>query len=230
MIHEDAVVNSSVHLGYHVVVGADTVIDEGCVIGHGAVIEEQVRIGRGTRIDPGVVILSGTIIGEDCTISSGVVLGSRGFGFVFDEGEHKEIPQVGNVVIGDRVKIGSMTTIDRATIDSTIIEDDVTIGDHIQIGHNCHIKEGAILESQVGIAGSTTIGSRVKLGFKTGCVGHISLAEDIEVLPYSGVAKAYKKPGVVLKGAPALPLAQEVAIEEALAELPELVKKLEGQG
>ena len=166
-------------------------------------IGDNTRIGDNTIIFAGVKIYSETQIGKNCKIHSGSVIGSDGFGFAPDEnGEYKAIPQIGNVVIEDNVDIGSNSTIDRATLGSTIIRKGVKLDNQIQVAHNVEIGKNTVIASQTGVAGSTKIGENCMIGGQVGIVGHISIGNNVKIQAQSGIGRNIKD-GDVVQGTPA---------------------------
>jgi len=161
-------------------------ISDNCIIGDNCVIGPNVKIGKNTHIFPNTTI-SNAIIGEKCLIQSGSVIGDRGFGFT--PNEKIEIRHIGNVVIGNNVQIGSNTTIDRAAIDSTIIEDNVRIDNLVQVAHSVLVGKNTIIAAQCGIAGSTKIGQNCKIGGQVGITGHIKIGDNVMIAAKSGVTK-----------------------------------------
>lgn len=169
-----------------VVIKHNVKIADNCIIGDNCVIGPNVIIGSHTQILPNTTI-SNTIIGEKCLIQSGTVIGDRGFGFTSNE--KIEIRHIGNVIIGNNVQIGSNTTIDRASLDSTIIEDNVRIDNLVQVAHNVSIGKNTIIAAQCGIAGSTKIGENCKIGGQVGINGHINIGDNVLIAAKSGVTK-----------------------------------------
>ncbi|MEJ2051280.1 MAG: UDP-3-O-(3-hydroxymyristoyl)glucosamine N-acyltransferase, partial [Calditrichota bacterium] len=178
-IHETAVVDSSVRIGKNVTIGPYTVIEAGGIIGDYTVIKSHVNIGRDTvlgnhcYIHSDVNIYHRSEIGDRVIIHSGTVIGSDGYGFIFHEGEHKKIRQVGRVRIEDDVEIGANCTIDRAALGETVIGQGSKLDNQIQIGHNVKLGKGCLIVAQVGIAGSTQLGNYVTVGGQTGIAGHV---------------------------------------------------------
>lgn len=204
-------IHESVKMGEEVYVGSFTSINKNVVIGKNVklypnvFIGENVIIGDDTTIFSGTKVYSESQIGKNCTIHSGVIIGSDGFGFVPDEnGEYKKIPQIGNVIIEDNVDIGSATTIDRATLGSTIIRKGVKLDNQIQIAHNVEIGKNTVIAAQAGIAGSTKIGENCQIGGQVGIVGHISIGNNVKIQAQSGIGRSLKDNEVV-QGSPALP-------------------------
>ena len=166
-VDKSSKISDSAFIGSFSSVGENSIIGEKCIIENQVFIGNNVEIGKGCLIYPGVKILDDTIIGQNCIIHSSTTIGSDGFGFApNDDGSYKKIPQTGNVVIGDNVEIGSNSTIDRATLGSTIISDGVKLDNQIQIAHNVEIGENTAIAAQSGIAGSTKIGKNCIIGAK----------------------------------------------------------------
>ncbi len=167
-------------------------------------IGDNVRIGDNVIVFAGAKIYSETIIGNNCVIHSGAILGADGFGFAPNSnGEYSKIPQTGNVILEDNVDIGAGTTIDRATLGSTILRKGVKLDNQIQIAHNVEIGENTVIAAQTGIAGSTKIGKNCMIGGQVGIVGHIIIGNRVKIQAQSGVGRNVKD-DEVLQGSPAL--------------------------
>ena len=194
---------SSVEVGAGAVVEAGAEVGENVVIGPGCVVGAGVRIGRGTRLAAKAVVYADCSIGNDCMIHAGAVIGADGFGFARTaNGEWVKIPQTGRVVIGNDVEIGANTTIDRGTIDDTIIGNGVKLDNQIQIGHNVHIGDNTAVAGCVGIAGSTRVGRRCMIGGQAGIIGHLAIADDVVVSAGTLVTKSIRRPGVYTANLP----------------------------
>ena len=192
-----------------------------------AVIGENVIIGNNVIIHAGVIIYSDCILGNNITIHSGSIIGSDGFGFApKEDGSYQKIPQLGNVIIEDDVEIGSNTTIDRATIGSTIIKKGVKIDNLIQIAHNVEIGENTVIAAQVGISGSTKIGKGVMMGGQSGTIGHIVIADGIKIAARTGITKDFKEAGITLSGYPAREQSAFLRAQVAQKNLPALEKRV----
>jgi UDP-3-O-[3-hydroxymyristoyl] glucosamine N-acyltransferase len=197
-IGTDNYIGEFVTIGDEVTIGNHVMIYPGCYIGPGS------RIGDDTILYAGVKIYHDTIIGKNCTIHAGVVLGSDGFGFApQSDNVYKKIVQIGNVVIEDNVEIGSNTTIDRATLGSTIIRKGAKLDNLIQIAHNVEIGENTVIAAQTGIAGSTKIGKNCMIGGQVGIVGHLSIGDNVKIGAQSGIEHNIKD-GEMFLGTPAL--------------------------
>jgi len=240
-IQQPAHIHESAKLGEQVFVGAFTFIGEKAQIGPGSKIfpnchiGNNVRIGENCILHPGVKIYQDCIIGNEVVIHAGAVIGSDGFGFAPQaDGTYRKVPQIGNVLIEDRVEIGANTTIDRATIGSTIIRSGVKLDNLIQIAHNVEIGKDTVIAAQAGISGSTKIGKNVMIGGQVGITGHIHVADGSKVSAQSGITKSVKAPNMVLSGTPAqdhgaylrtMAMGRTLPeIEKRISELEEIIK------
>ena len=204
-------ISDSVIYGKDIYIGAFTYIGENVTIGNNVkiypnvYIGDNVTIGNNTTLFAGVKIYSESIIGNNCTFHAGVIIGCDGFGFVPDEnGIYQTVPQTGNVVIEDNVDIGSTTTIDRATLGSTIIRKGVKLDNQIQIAHNVEVGQNTVIAAQTGIAGSTKIGESCLIGGQVGIVGHLLIGNNVRIQAQSGISRNLKDNEAV-QGSPALP-------------------------
>jgi UDP-3-O-[3-hydroxymyristoyl] glucosamine N-acyltransferase len=192
-----------------------------------AVIGENVSIGNNVTLHAGVIIYADCVLGNNITIHSGSIIGSDGFGFAPNaDGSYQKIPQLGNVIIEDDVEIGSNTTIDRATIGSTIIKKGVKIDNLIQIAHNVEIGENTVIAAQVGISGSTKIGKGVMMGGQSGTIGHIVIADGIKIAARTGITKDFKEAGITLSGYPAREQSAFLRAQVAQKNIPALEKRV----
>jgi UDP-3-O-[3-hydroxymyristoyl] glucosamine N-acyltransferase len=186
------------YLGNHVSLGNNVKIYPNVYIG------DNVTIGDGVIVFAGAKIYSETVIGKNCVIHSGAILGADGFGFApNNKGEFTKIPQTGNVIIEDNVDVGAGTTIDRATLGSTILRTGVKLDNQIQIAHNVEIGEHTVIAAQTGVAGSTKIGKHCMIGGQVGIVGHIVIGDYVKIQAQSGIGRNVKN-NEVLQGSPAL--------------------------
>jgi UDP-3-O-[3-hydroxymyristoyl] glucosamine N-acyltransferase len=193
----DLYVGSFTYVGKNVTLGDNVKIFPNCYIG------DNVTIGDNVLIYSGVRIYSETVIGNNCNFHSGVIIGSDGFGFAPNAaGSYDKIPQIGNVIIENDVEIGAGTTIDRATMGSTVIRNGVKLDNQIQIAHNVEIGEHTVIAAQTGIAGSTKIGKHCTIGGQVGIVGHIIIGNNVRIQAQSGVQKNLKDDEIV-QGTPA---------------------------
>jgi UDP-3-O-[3-hydroxymyristoyl] glucosamine N-acyltransferase len=214
--------------------GAFSYIGTNCKIGNHVKIFPQVyigdnvTIGDNTTLFAGAKVYSNTVIGNDCTIHAGAVIGSDGFGFAPQpDGTYKMIPQIGNVVLEDQVSIGANTTIDCATLGSTIIQKGTKIDNLVQIAHNVTIGSNTVIAAQTGISGSTKIGDQCVIAGQVGIVGHISIADKTTIGAQSGVGKSIKNSGTVVQGSPAFDYKQNLRALAVFRKLPELQSELE---
>lgn len=210
-VHPQAVIEESVQMGKDIYIGPMSYIGHGVKIGKNVKIYPQVYIGDNTVIDDdtilyaGVKVYNNSIIGRSCIVHSGAIIGSDGFGFApKDDGTYQKIPQIGNVIIEDNVEIGANTTIDRATMGSTIIRKGVKLDNLIQIAHNVEIGANTVIAAQSGIAGSTKVGQNCMFGGQVGVSGHITIAEGVKLSAQTGVPNSLKEPNEVYIGSPAM--------------------------
>lgn len=224
---------SSATLGTDVFVGAFAYIGEKVSIGNntkifpGAYIAENVSIGTNTTIHAGVKIYEDCIIGNDVVIHAGTVIGSDGFGFAPQpDGSYQKVPQIGNVVIEDQVEIGANTTIDRATMGSTIIKKGVKLDNLIQIAHNVEIGSQTVIAAQTGISGSTKLGQKIMIGGQAGIAGHLTIANGVKIAGMAGVTKNLDTEGKSYAGFPAEDAKQSLKSQVYTRQLPELEKRV----
>lgn len=190
----DLYLGSFSYIGKNVELGSNVKIYPNSFVG------DNVIIGNNVTLFAGVKVYSETIIGNNCTIHSGSVIGSDGFGFAPNaDGTYTKIPQIGNVIIEDDVEIGANTTVDRATMGSTLIRKGVKLDNQIQVGHNVEIGENTVIAAQTGIAGSTKIGTNGMIGGQVGFAGHITVGNNVRIKAKSGVSKNVKD-GEILQG------------------------------
>lgn len=209
-IESPVFIHDSVKIGKSVYIGAFSYLSEGVIIEDNVQIHSHCHIGKASKIgensilNAGVKIYQNTILGKNCIIHSNAVIGSDGFGFAPNtENEYKKVSQIGNVVIKDHVEIGANTTIDRATIGSTIINKGVKIDNLVQIGHNVEVGENTVIAAQTGVAGSTKIDTDVMIGGQVGINGHLKISKGTKIAAQSGVSKSVVKENTVLQGTPA---------------------------
>lgn len=233
-ISAHAAVDDSAKLGTDVRVGKFSVVEENASIGEGSVILDQVYVGPGVRIGkhctiyPGVRILRDCVIGDHCILHANVVIGGDGFGFAPDQttGAYSKIPQVGNVVLEDKVEVGSGTTIDRATLGSTIIRKGVKLDNLIQIAHNVEIGENTVIAALTGVAGSAKIGANCRIGGQVGIAGHTVMAPGTQVAAQTGIISDIKTSGQTLVGAPHMDFQQYMRSYAIFKNLPGVIAKL----
>lgn len=213
--------------------GAFSYIGQNCILGANvkiypqAYLGDNVQVGDNTTIYAGAKIYNNTIIGKNCIIHAGAVIGSPGFGFAPQkDGSYRDIPQTGNVVLEDNVNIGANTTIDCATLGSTIVHEGTKIDNLVQIAHNVEIGKHTVIASQTGISGSTKIGNYCTIAGQVGIVGHITLADKTIVGAQSGVSKTVSVSGTIIQGSPAFDYKQNLRSLAVFRRLPELEKQL----
>jgi len=227
-ISKSAQIGQNPYIGAFVYVGENTVIGDNVKLYPGVYIGDNVKIGSDTTIFAGVKIYSETYIGKECRIHSGVVIGGDGFGFApQDDSNYLKVAQIGNVIIEDYVEIGSTTTIDRATLGSTIIRKGVKLDNLIQVAHNVEIGDHTVIAAQTGIAGSTKIGRFCMIGGQVGIVGHLVIADKVKIAAQSGVGSSLTKEGEIIQGSPAFPIGEYKKSYVGFRKLPEIMSRLE---
>jgi UDP-3-O-[3-hydroxymyristoyl] glucosamine N-acyltransferase len=200
-VHKSAIIHPSCKLGQDLYIGPNVVIEENVSLGDdvvihaGSIIESNSAIGNASVIHPHVVIKANTILGKNCILYAGCVIGSDGFGYAKDDSKWLAIPQIGRVILGDNVDIGSNSTIDRGALDDTIISSGVKIDNLVQIGHNCLIGENTIIAGCVGIAGSAKIGKNCAIGGAAMILGHLSITDNVTISPGSMITRSIKTSG-----------------------------------
>jgi UDP-3-O-[3-hydroxymyristoyl] glucosamine N-acyltransferase len=202
-ISDTAKLGDNIYVGAFTYIGEDVVVGDNVKIYPNVYIGDNVTIGNDVTIFAGSKIYSETQIGNHCTLHSGVIIGADGFGFTPSEnGEYSKIPQIGNVIIEDFVDIGAATTIDRATLGSTIIRKGVKLDNQIQIAHNVEIGEHTAIAAQTGIAGSSKIGKNCLIGGQVGIAGHIKIGDRVKIQAQTGVGRNVKDDEAI-QGSPA---------------------------
>ncbi|WP_373511173.1 UDP-3-O-(3-hydroxymyristoyl)glucosamine N-acyltransferase [Persicitalea sp.] len=225
---EESTVGNDGYRGAFSYIGKKCVIGERVILHPHAHIGDNVTIGDDTVIHPGVRIYDNAVIGSHCVIFANTVIGSDGFGFAPQpDGTYKTIPQLGNVVIEDHVSIGSNTTIDCATMGSTIIRTGVKIDNLVQIAHNVEIGRNTVIAAQSGISGSSKIGENCIIAGQVGIAGHLTLANGTKVGAQSGVGKNIKKEGLSLSGSPAYELSAHLRAQALVRKFPEIEKRIQ---
>ncbi len=209
-VEQPSHISSNAKVGTDGYVGAFAYISDGAVIGNNVKIYphvfvgDNVKIGDNTTLYAGVKIYSDCIIGKDCALHAGCVVGADGFGFAPNsENNYKKVPQIGNVIIEDNVEIGANTTIDRATLGSTIIRKGAKLDNLVQIAHNVEIGENCVLAGGSFVAGSTKVGKNVMMGGQAGIIGHLKIADGVKIAGQSGVGHTITEEGKIVQGSPA---------------------------
>ncbi len=227
VISENVSYGDNLYLGSFCYVGKNVKIGNNVKIYPNTFIGDNVTIGDNCILFAGVRIYSETEIGNNCTIHSGTIIGSDGFGFApSEDGTYTKIPQIGNVILEDNVEVGSCTTIDRATLGSTIIRKGVKLDNQIQIAHNVEIGENTVIAAQTGIAGSTKIGKNCMIGGQVGIVGHITIGDNVRIQAQSGIGKSIKD-GEIVQGSPAFNYSDFSKSFVHFRNLPKIVSDLE---
>lgn len=231
-IQQPSYVAPTAKVGENVFIGAFAYVSEGAEVGNGTklfpgvFLGSQVKVGENCVIHPGVVIYHDCVIGNQVVIHSGTIIGSDGFGFAPQaDGSFKKVPQIGNVVVEDQVEIGSNSSIDRATIGSTIIRSGAKLDNLIQIAHNVEIGHSSVIAAQAGVSGSTKIGKGVMIGGQAGIVGHIQVGDGAKINAQSGVSKSIEA-GKAVTGSPAHDYTAALRSQAVTRKLPELEKRV----
>ncbi|HVK97210.1 MAG TPA: UDP-3-O-(3-hydroxymyristoyl)glucosamine N-acyltransferase [Flavisolibacter sp.] len=232
-IEQPCYIATSATIGKNVYIGAFTYVGENATIGDSTqvfpntFIGDNVKIGSNCIINAGVKIYYDCIINNNVVIHAGCVIGSDGFGFKPKQDEtYEKIPQLGNVVIEDHVEVGANTTIDRATMGSTIIKEGVKLDNLIQIGHNVEVGNNTVIASQTGISGSTKIGRNVVIGGQAGFADHIEVADGVKVGGQAGVTRSIKTPNVAVNDTPAFDYKSTLRSQAIFRQLPDLEKRV----
>lgn len=232
-VEQPAFIHESASMGENVFIGAFTYLGATSSVGHNSKIFPQVYIGFNVRIGancilhPGVKIYNDCIIGNNVVIHAGTVIGGDGFGFAPQtDGSYRKVPQIGNVVVEDGVEIGANSTIDRATIGSTIIRSGSKLDNLIQIAHNVEVGNNTVIAAQTGISGSTKIGNDVMIGGQVGIAGHIHIADGSKIGGQSGVTKSIKRPNTSVNGTPAIDYSSSLRHQAYIRKLPDLEKRI----
>ena len=227
VISDGVTYGSDLYLGSFCYVGKNVTIGNNVKIYPNSFIGDNVTIGDNCVFFAGVRIYSETVIGNRCNIHSGTIIGSDGFGFAPQEdGTYAKVPQIGNVIIEDDVEIGACTTVDRATLGSTIIRKGVKLDNHIQVAHNVEIGENTVIAAQTGIAGTTKIGKNCLIGGQVGFAGHLVIGDGVKIQAQSGIGKNLEA-GEVVQGSPAFNYGDFAKSFVHFRNLPKIVTDLE---
>jgi UDP-3-O-[3-hydroxymyristoyl] glucosamine N-acyltransferase len=232
-IHPSTVVSPEARVASSAWIGPHCVVEEGAVVGEEAVLEAGVFVGPGcvvghhTVIGPNAVLMTRVRTGARCLIHGGAVLGCDGFGIVPAGGGHstEKVPQLGGVVLGDDVEIGACTTVDRGTLDDTVIGDSTKLDNHIHLGHNVRIGKNCILVAMTGIAGSVHLGDNVIMAARSGVRDHVTIGSGVTVAGNAGVTKDIPA-GRVVSGFPAREHSTELRFQAALQRVPDLLSRV----
>ena len=220
-IAKDVYIGAFTYIGENVVIETGGKVFPGCYIGNNVIIKENVCIFAGVKI------YDDCCIGKNVVIHSGTVIGGDGFGFApLEDATYKKIPQIGNVIIEDNVEIGANTTIDRATMGSTIIRKGVKLDNLVMVAHNVEIGENTVIAAQSGISGSTKVGKNCVIGGQVGMVGHIHIADGTKINAQSGLSKSVTTPFTTLNGSPAFDYKSSLKSQAVFRNLPEMQQRI----
>lgn len=233
-VEKQSFISDSAVLGDDCYVGAFAYIGDNVKLGNNVKVYPHVFIGDNVVIGDNSILFSGAkiysdcTIGSNCTFHSGVIIGSDGFGFAPNsENNYQKVPQIGNVIIEDFVEVGSNSTIDRATLGSTVIKKGVKIDNLVQIAHNVVVGENTVIAAQTGVAGSTKLGKNIMIGGQVGIVGHINIADGTKIAAQSGVGSDVKKENTILQGSPAFEIRNYKMSYVKFRRLPELANQVD---
>ncbi|MCB9224701.1 MAG: UDP-3-O-(3-hydroxymyristoyl)glucosamine N-acyltransferase [Crocinitomicaceae bacterium] len=232
-IEEMSYISPSAKVGENVYIGAFAYVGDNAVIGNNthiypnSYVGDNVKIGENTVVYSGVHIYRDCVIGNHCTLHSGAIIGADGFGFAPNsENNYQKVPQIGNTILEDHVSIGANTTVDRATLGSTVVKKGVKLDNLVQIGHNVVVGDNTVMAAQTGIAGSTKLGKNIMIGGQVGIVGHIEIADGVKIGAQSGVGKSIKKEGEMVLGSPAYEAEEYKKSYMGFRRLPFILNKL----
>lgn len=225
---ENSTTGEGIYRGAFSYIGSNARIGRNVKIHPQAYVGDNVTIGDNTILYAGVKIHDNCVVGSHCTLHANVVIGADGFGFApQDDGTYRAIPQLGNVVLEDYVSVGANTTIDCATMGSTLIRRGVKLDNLIQIGHNVEIGKNTVIAAQTGISGSAKIGENCVIGGQVGIAGHITLPNRTTVTARAGVTKSFRKEGLILGGLPATDNTEHLKTQASTRRLPQVEKRLQ---
>lgn len=231
-IEQPSYISANAQYGKDCYIGAFAYLGQGVKLGDNVkvypnvVIGDQCEIGDNTTLYAGVKVYKDCRIGANCTLHAGVVIGGDGFGFTPNsEHNYSKVPQIGNVIIEDNVEIGANTTIDRATLGSTIIRRGVKLDNLIQIAHNVEVGENTVIAAQTGVAGSTRIGRNCMIAGQVGIIGHLKIADGVKIAAQSGVAGNIDEDGL-MQGSPAFYVGDYKRSYVLFKNLPEISERL----
>lgn len=225
VVADSAQIDPTAHIGPLCVVGERAHIGPRVVLEGSDHIGADCALGEDARLFPNVTLYSRTQVGKRVSIHSGSVVGSDGFGYVFDQGAHRKVPQIGNVILNDDVEVGANVTIDRGALGSTVIGKGTKIDNLVMIAHNVVIGENCLVVAQVGIAGSTRLGNYVTLAGQVGLAGHLKIGNQVTIAAQSGVMHDIND-GEKWFGYPAQPDRQMKRQIVAIQQLPELIRRV----
>jgi UDP-3-O-[3-hydroxymyristoyl] glucosamine N-acyltransferase len=226
-IHPSAVIGKDVYIGAFAYIGPNVKVGNNCKIYPNTFLADDVILGDSVTLFPGVKIYFDCVLGNNVTIHSGTIIGGDGFGFApAADGTYTKVSQIGNVIIEDNVEIGANTTVDRATMGSTIIRKGVKLDNLVQIAHNVEIGANTVIAAQTGVSGSTKVGENSVIGGQVGIVGHISIAKKTQIQAQSGVSRAITEEGKKWMGSPAFALNDHMRSQIVFSRLPSLERRI----
>ena len=226
-IHPSATIGGDVYVGAFAYIGPNVKIGNNCKIYPHVYIADGVVIGNDVTFFAGVKVYFDCVIGSNVIIHSGTVIGGDGFGFAPNaDGTYTKISQIGNVILEDNVEIGANTTVDRATMGSTIIRKGVKLDNLIQVAHNVEIMSNTVVAAQTGISGSTKVGENCIIGGQVGVVGHITLAKGTQIQAQSGISRSLIEENKKWAGSPAVPYTDNLRSQVVINRLPNLEKRI----
>lgn len=231
-IETPSFISASAKVGKDVYVGAFAYIGNNAVVGNnvkiypGSYVGDNVKLKDNTTLFAGVKIYSDCEIGSNCTLHACVIIGADGFGFAPNESGYNKVAQIGNVIIEDNVEIGAGTSIDRATLGSTIIRKGVKLDNLIQIAHNVEVGENTVIAAQTGVAGSTRIGKNCMIGGQVGIIGHLTIADGVKIAAQSGIGASITTPNEIVQGSPAFNISDYKRTYVLFRKLPLLEKRI----
>ena len=227
--HSTAKIGENLYMGAFSYIGENVILGDNVKIYPNAYIAENCIIGDNVVVLAGAKVCSDSIIGNNCVIHNGAIIGADGFGFSpNNDGTFDKIPQIGNVVLGDNVDVGAGTTIDRATMGSTVLHNGVKLDNQIQIAHNVEIGENTVIAAQSGIAGSAKIGKNCMIGGQVGIVGHLTVGNNVKIAAQSGIGSNLKD-DVIVQGSPAFEVGNYRRSYVSFRRLPETLRTIEQQ-
>jgi UDP-3-O-[3-hydroxymyristoyl] glucosamine N-acyltransferase len=227
-IHPTAKIGKNAYIGAFAYIGPNVTIGDNCKIFPNTYIADDVIIGNNVTFYAGVKIYFDCQIGNNVILHSGAIIGGDGFGFAPQpDGTYTKVAQIGNVILEDNVEVGANTTIDRATLGSTIIRKGVKLDNLIQIAHNVEIGANTVVAAQTGISGSAKIAENCIIGGQVGIVGHITVAKGTQVQAKSGIGRSIDIEGKKWAGAPATAYTDHMRSQVVISRLPDLEKRIE---
>jgi UDP-3-O-[3-hydroxymyristoyl] glucosamine N-acyltransferase len=227
-IHPSAQIGKNAYIGAFAYIGPNVTLGDNCKVYPHTYIADNVTLGNNVTLFPGVIIYFDCVLGNNIIIHSGAIIGSDGFGFApANDGTYNKISQIGNVIVEDDVEIGANSTIDRATMGSTVIHKGVKLDNLVQIAHNVEIGSNTVIAAQSGVSGSTKIGENVVMGGQVGIAGHLSIAKGAQFQAQSGLGRSVKDEGSKWGGSPATLFRDHMRAQVVVNRLPALEKRID---